>query len=99
MEDQRIIDHHLYPEYAKMRIRERKLLHEGEKMRIFERELLHEVEMGRQKIIDLEDLVEYQSKHLVETKNQISEADLKFALARKKMDQIERKLREDMGLE
>ena len=99
MEDQRIIDHHLYPEFAKMRIRERELIHEGEKMRIWERELLHEVEMGRQKIIDLEDLVEYQSKCLVETKSQLTDADLRFALARKKMDQIERKLRKDMGLE
>lgn len=98
MEDPRIIDHWLYPEYARLRIRERELLHEGERMRIWERELLHEVEMGRQKIIDLEDLVEYQSKHLVETKNHIAEADLRFAIARKKLDQIEKKLREDMGL-
>ena len=98
MEDQRIIDHHLYPEYAKMRIRERELVHEGEKMRIWERDLLHEVEKGRQKIIDLEDLVEYQSKHLVITKRQIADADLRFASARKKFDQLERKLREDMGL-
>ena len=99
MEDQRIIDHHLYPKYAKMRIRERELIREGEKMRIWERDLLHEVEKGRQKIIDLEDLVEYQSKCLVETKSQLADADLRFALARKKLNDIEKKLREDMGLE
>ena len=81
-----------------MRIREQDLLREGEKMRIWERELLHEVEKGRQKIIDLEDLVEYQSKCIVETKNQLADADLRFARARKTLDQIERKLREDMGL-
>jgi hypothetical protein len=85
LEDQKIIDHHLYPEYAKMRIRER--------------ELLHEVEEGRQKIIDLEDLVEYQSKRLVETKRQLADADLRFARARKKLDDVERKLREDMGID
>ena len=99
MEDQRIIDHHLYPEYAKMRIREQDLLREGEKMRIWERELLHEVEKGRQKIIDLEDLVEYQSKCIVETKNEVADADLRFARARKTLNDVERKLREDMGLE
>lgn len=81
-----------------MRIRERELLHEQEKMRIWERELFHKVEMGWQKIIDLEDLVEYQSKCLVEARYQITDADLRFARARKKLDQIERKLREDMGL-
>lgn len=82
-----------------MRIREQELLREGEKMRIWESELLHKVEMGRQKIIDLEDLVEYQSKCLIETKNQLADADLRFARARKKLNDVERKLREDMGLE
>ena len=82
-----------------MRIREQDLLREGEKMRIWERELFHEVEKGRQKIIDLEDLVEYQSQRLVETKDTLADADLRFALARKKLDQLEKKLREDMGLE
>jgi hypothetical protein len=43
--------------------------------------------------------VEYQFQRLVETKDILTDADLKFALARKKLDYVERKLREDMGLE
>ena len=82
-----------------MRIREQELLREGERMLIWERELLHKVEKGRQKIIDLEDLVEYQSQRLVETTNILADADLRFARARKTLNDVERKLREDMGLE
>lgn len=84
MEDPRIIDHYLYPEYARLRIRERELLREGEER--------------RREAIELEDLTAYQTKCLVEMKNNLADADLRFAIARKKLDQIERKLREDMGL-
>ena len=82
-----------------MRIRERELLHEGEKMRIWERELLHERQERKQEAIILEDLVEYQSQRLVETTNILADADLRFARARKTLNDVERKLREDMGLE
>jgi hypothetical protein len=75
LEDQRIKNHWLYPEYAAMRIRERKLLCDEEEIR--------------------EECLENMSVNEIDLFNESCKI---FANARKKVDQVERKLIEDMGL-
>ena len=76
MEDQKIKNHWLYPEYAVMRIREKKLLCDEEEIR--------------------EEYLENMGVNETDTFNETCKI---FANARKKLDQVERKLREDMGID
>lgn len=67
-------------------------------MRIREQALLRQRDERRTDIIHLEDLTNYNIKCLVEMKSNWKDSELRLSHARKTLDDLERKLREDIGL-